>query len=111
MYIYYKLTDSHMWLPFSSNYPNSYKEYTFCIGTSCPHNCWKHWSKQEKFRNSYHELKQILVPKTIECGNKKALSIPFQELSTPKAISNINSLLFITTYNPNNPIFYEMIQK
>ena len=26
MYIYYKLTDSHMWLPFSSNYPNSYKK-------------------------------------------------------------------------------------
>ena len=41
----------------------------------------------------------------------KALSIPLQELRSPKTISNDNSLPFITTYNPNNPNVYEMIDK
>ena len=44
-------------------------------------------------------------------GINKALSIPLQELRTPKTISNDNSLPFITTYNPNNPNVYEMIDK
>ena len=44
------------------------------------------------------------------CINK-GLSIPLQELCTPKTISNDNSLPFITTYNPNNPNVYEMIDK
>ena len=39
------------------------------------------------------------------------MSIPLQELSTPKTISNDNSLPFISTYNPNNPNVYEMIDK
>ena len=32
-------------------------------------------------------------------------------MCTPKTISNDNSLPFITTYNPNNPNVYEMIDK
>ena len=36
------------------------------------------------------------------------MSIPLQELCTPKTISNDNSLPFITTYNPNNPNVYEI---
>ena len=51
------------------------------------------------------------MPKTIECGIKKALSIPLQELRIPKTVSNDKSLLFITTYNPNNPNIYETIEK
>ena len=39
------------------------------------------------------------------------MSIPLQELRTPKTISNDNSLPSITTYNPNNPNVYEMIDK
>ena len=39
------------------------------------------------------------------------MSIPLEELRTPKIISNDNSLPFITTYNPNNPNVYEMIDK
>ena len=39
------------------------------------------------------------------------MTIPLQELRTPKIISNDNSLPFITTYNPNNPKAYEMIGK
>ena len=34
-----------------------------------------------------------------------------QELRTPKTILNDSSLPFITTYNPNNPNFYETIEK
>ena len=32
-------------------------------------------------------------------------------MRTPKTISIGNSLPFITTYNPNNPNVYEMIDK
>ena len=39
------------------------------------------------------------------------MSVPLQELRTPKTISNDNSLPFITTNNPNNSNFYEMIGK
>ena len=39
------------------------------------------------------------------------MSIPLQELRSPKTISNDNSLPFITTYNPNNPNVHEMIDK
>ena len=46
-----------------------------------------------------------------EFGINKTLSIHLRELRTPKIISNDNSLLFITTYNPSNPNVYEMIDK
>ena len=46
-----------------------------------------------------------------EFGINKALSIPLQEMRTPKTISNDNSLPFIITYNPNSPNVYEIIGK
>ena len=39
------------------------------------------------------------------------MSISLQELRTPKTLSSNNSLPFTTTYNPNNPDVYEMIDK
>ena len=57
-------------------------------------------------------LSKYQYPKQLtEFGISKALSIPLRELCTPKTISNDNSLPFITTYNPNNPNVYEMIDK
>ena len=56
--------------------------------------------------SKYQYLKQLT-----EFSINKALSIPLQELRSPKTISNDNSLPFITTYNPNNPNVYEMINK
>ena len=57
-------------------------------------------------------LSKYQYPKQItEFGINKPLSISLQELRTPKTISNDNSLLFITTYYPNNPNVYEMIEK
>ena len=57
-------------------------------------------------------LSKYQYPKQLtEFGINKALSILLQELRTPETISNDNSLPFITTYNPNNPNVYEMIDK
>ena len=57
-------------------------------------------------------LGKYQYPKQLtEFGINKALSIPLQELHTPKTVSNDNSLPFITTYNPNNLNVYEMIEK
>ena len=57
-------------------------------------------------------LSKYQYPKQLSkfCINK-ALSIPLQELCTPKTISNDNSLPFIIPYNPNNPNVYEIIDK
>ena len=58
------------------------------------------------------DLSKYQYPKQLtEFGINKVLSIPVQELRTPKTISNDNSLPFITTYNANNPNVYEMIDK
>ena len=38
------------------------------------------------------------------------MSIPLQELHTPKTISDDKSLPFVTTYNPNIPNFCEMLE-
>ena len=57
-------------------------------------------------------LSKYQYPKQLtEFGISKALSIPLQELLTPKTISNDNSLPFITTCSRNSPNVYEMIGK
>ena len=66
----------------------------------------KHLENLKLNLNKYQYSKQLT-----EFGINKALSIPLQELHTPKTISNDNSLPFITSYNPNNPNVYEIIDK
>ena len=57
-------------------------------------------------------LSKYQYPKQLtEFGTNKAFSISLQQLRTPKTISSNNSLPFTTTYNPNNPDVYEMIDK
>ena len=88
------------------------KEYTFtlarCICTIVENN----EAKMKHLENFKTNLSKYQYPKHLsEFGINKALSIPLQELRTPKTTSNDNSLPFITTYNPNNPNVYEMIEK
>ena len=66
----------------------------------------KHLEKLKINLSKFKYSKQL-----IECGSKKALSILLQKLRTPKTIWNDKSLQFITTYNPNNPNFYETIEQ
>ena len=62
--------------------------------------------------NRKMDLSKFQYPKQLkEFCIKKALSIHLQEFCRPKRISDDNSLRFITTYNPNNPIFQETIEK
>ena len=113
MDIYYKPTDTHRCLPFSSNHPNHCKKnipFTLarriCTIVEITEAKMKHFENLKINLNKYQYPKQLT-----EFGINKALSIPLQELRTPKTISNDNSLPFITTYNPNNPNVYEMIDK
>ena len=69
-------------------------------------------AKMKHLENRNMNLSKYQYPKQLtEFGINKALGIPLQELRTPKTLSNDNSLPFITTYNPNNPNVYEMIDK
>ena len=110
-YIYYKPTDTHRCLAFSSNYPNYCKNnilFTFarriCTNVENSEAKMKHLEKRKMKLSNYQYLKHLT-----KFGINRILSILFQELHTPKAISNDNSLPFIRTYISNNPNVYEMI--
>ena len=111
--IYYKLTYTHRCLPFSSHHPNHCKKNIPVILTR--HICTiveNTEAKMKHLENLKMDLSKYQYPKQLtEFGINKVLSIPVQELRTPKTISNDNSLPFITTYNANNPNVYEMIDK
>ena len=113
MDIYYKPTDTHRCLPLSSNHPKHCKKNIpfilagrICTIVENTEVKMKHLENLKRNLSKYQNPKQLT-----EFGINKVLSIPLQELRTPKTISNDNSLPFITTYNPNNPNVYEMIDK
>ena len=113
LYLYILITDTYRCLPFSSNHPKHCKKHVFftlkrriCTIVENTEAKMKHLENLKMNLSKYRYPKQLT-----EFGINKALSIPLQELPTPKIISNDNSLLFITTYNPNNPKVYEMIDK
>ena len=113
MDIYYKPTDTHRCLPFSSNHPNHCKKnIPFTLARHICTIVENTEAKMKHLENLKINLSKYQYPKQLtEFGINKALSVPLQELRTPKTISIDNSLPFITTYNPNNPNVYEMIDK
>ena len=110
MDIYYKPTDTHRCLPFSSNHPNHCKKnIPFTLAHRICTIVENTEAKMKHLENLKINLSKYQYPKQLtEFGINKALSIPLEELRTPKTISNDNSLPFITSYNPN---VYEMIDK
>ena len=113
MDIYYKPTDTHRCLPFSSNHPKHCKNnIPFTLARRICTIVENTEAKMKHLENLKMNLSKYQYPKQLtEFGINKALSIPLQELRTPKTISNDNCLPFIITYNPNNPNVYEMIDK
>ena len=113
MDIYYKPTDTHRCLPFSSNHPKHCKNnIPFTLARRICTIVENNEAKLKHSENLKMNLGRYQYPKhLIEFGINKALIIPLQELGTPKTISNDNSLPFITTCNPNNPNFYEVIDR
>ena len=99
MDIYYKPTDTHRCFPFSSNNPTHCKRnIPFTLARRISTIVENTEAKMKHLENLKINLSQHECPKQLtEFGINKALSIPLQELRTPKAISNDNSLLFITT--------------
>ena len=113
MDIYCKPTDTHRCLPFSSNHPKHCKKNIPFTLARCICAIVENTKAKMKYLEKLKmNLSKYQYPKQLtEFGINKALSIPLQELRTPKTISNDNSLPFITTYNPNNPKVYEIIDK
>ena len=113
MDIYYKGIDTDRYLPFSSNHPNHCKKnIPFILASSICTIVENTETKIKHLENRKMNLSKYQYPKQLtELRINKALSIPLQELCTPKTISNDNSLPLITTYNPNNPNVYDMIEK
>ena len=88
MDIYYKPTDTHRCLPFSSNHPNHCKKNIpfalarrICTIVENTEAKMKHLEKLKINVSKYQYPKQLT-----EFGINKALSIPLRELRTPKTI-------------------------
>ena len=111
--IYCKPTDTHRCLPFSSNHPKHCKKnIPFTLARSICTIVENTEANMNYLENCKMNLSKYQYPTQLtEFGINKTLSIHLRELRTPKIISNDNSLLFITTYNPSNPNVYEMIDK
>ena len=103
MDIYYKSTDTHRDLPFSSNHPKHCKKnIPFTLARRICTIVENTEAKMKHLENLKMNLGKYQYPKQLtEFGINKALSIPLQELRTPKTKSN----------DPNNPNVYEMIGK
>ena len=113
MDIYYKPTDTHRCLPFSSNHRKHCKNnIAFILARRICTIVENIEAKMKHLENLKMNLSKYQYPKQLtQFGINKALSIPLQEFCTPKTISNGNSLPVIATYNPNIPNVYEMIDK
>ena len=113
MDIYYKPTDAHRCLSFPSNHPNHCKKnIPFTLARRICTIVENTEAKMKHLENHKINLSKYQYSKELsEFGINKALSILLQELQALKTISNDNSLPFITTYNPNNPNSYEIIDK
>ena len=88
MDIYYKPTDSHRCLPFSSNHPNHCKKnIPFTLARRICTIVENAEAKMKHLENLKMNLSKYQYPKQLtEFGINKALSIPLQEFGTPKTI-------------------------
>ena len=113
MDIYQKPTDARRCLPFSSNHPkHCEKNIPFTLAHRICTIVENTEAKIKHLENLKMNLSKYKYPKQLtEFGINKGLSIRWQELRTPKITSNDNSLPFLTTYNLNNLIVYEKIDK
>ena len=93
MDIYYKPTDTHRCLPFSSNHPKHCKKnIPFTLARRICTIVENTEAKMKHLENLKMNLSKYQYPKQLtEFGINKALSIPLQELRTPKTISNDNT--------------------
>ena len=84
--IYYKPTDTHRWFPFSSSNPKHCKKnITFTLVRRICTIVEKTEAKIKHLENLEMNLSKYQYPKQLtEFVINKALSIPLQELSTPK---------------------------
>ena len=105
MDIYYKATGSHRCLPFFSNHPKHCKEnIPFAMARRICTIAENTESKMKHLENLTMNLSKHQYPKQLtEFGINKALSIPLQEMRTPKAISGDNGLPFIAACGPSSP--------
>ena len=100
MDIYYKPTDTHRCLPFSSNHPKHCKK-SISFTLTCP--IWtiaeNTGAKMKHLENLKMNLSKYQYPKQLtEFDINKALSIPLEELRTDKTIYQmIIAYHFITT--------------
>ena len=89
MDVYYKPVDTHKYLRFSSNHPKHWKKnIPFTLARRICTNAENTEAKIKHLENLKMNLSKCQYPKQLtEFGINKALSIPLQELRTPKKIS------------------------
>ena len=102
--IYYKLTDSFQYLPYTSSHPRHTKN-------NIPYNLAR------RIKRHLDDLKQILLRKQypveiIDYGVDKALALTTEELNRVREQTTENNLLcLVTTYNPNNLQVFQLVKR
>ena len=112
--IYYKLTDSFQYLPYTSSHPRHTKN-------NIPYNLARRIcmivENQDIRKRRLYDLKQILLRKQypaeiIDYGVNKALTQTTEELRRVREQATENNLLcLVTTYIPNNPQVFQPVRK
>ena len=91
-------------LPFSSSHPNHCKK-NICTIVEDQQQKLRHMSELKENLKKYDNPFNIITN-----GIKKALEISRKELRKPKEKQTDEVLLFISTFDPNNPPVYNAIK-
>ena len=112
MDLYRKPTDTQRCLDFNPSHPSHCKTnipFTMarriCTIVENENIKKKHLNELRKNLTKYHYPEKI-----IENGIKKATTILQSDLRKPKTITNDKNLAFVSTFNPNNPNIFPLIQ-
>ena len=113
MNVYSKSADSKRYVSYLSNHLKPcLKNTAFCLARSI-------WMTVENKNVRYIKLKKLRTilktqkyPKmAVEKGIEKALAISQEQLRSEKLKNNDDILLFICTYNPNNPNVFPKVRE
>lgn len=111
--IYYKNTDTHQYLDFSSCHPSHTKRnIPFCLARRICTIVTEDGKRNERLNELRVFLKKQKYPDSlIDMGIDKAKTIPLAELrSTVRREKDENIIPYVSTHNPCNPNLYNVIR-
>ena len=113
MDIYNKLTDSKVYVPFTSNHPRScLRNIPFCLDRCICAIVEEEETKLKRLSELKTSLRKAKYPFVlIENSIKRALQVLLNELRKPKEKGREEIIPFVSTHNPNNRNIFPIIRQ